>query len=935
MKVKAFSFIIIFLIFYQYSFSQRTNLGTFKGRVVDSLIKQNLHGATISVLNAIDSLLVQYGLSKEDGSFEIDHLSNGAYIAVISFTGYKENRIQFYINSSLLQVNAGLVNLETSAGIMEEVIVHSSPILIKGDTTEFDAAHFKTIPNATAEDLLKKLPGVEVDRDGTVRTNGETVTRVFVDGKRFFGNDPKMATRNLPKEIIDKIQVIDAQSEQSQFSGFDDGERIKTINIITKRDRRKGVFGKASFAAGDQSRVANAVSANIFNNDQKISFIGQNNNINNQNFTIQDFLGVSGDGAKATTTNKGKNIFSGNAAGISTTYAGGANYDDEWGKNTDVDGNYFFNNVRSTNNRDRYRESFVANDSSLYNTNQFLSENNARNDRLEFSIDHRFDSMNSVMIRPNFSYQQTESSSESTSHTTKGISLPLNDVRSFSSSKNSGYNFNNNILLRHRFLKKGRTFSLNFSLNDNTNNRTATTVSYNNRYSRGIDTVSQISTTEKAGRLYSSVFSYTEPLNLSSQIELTYTYNYTLNNSDQQTHKLDLLTGDYNIEVPNLTNIFRNTNTSHSGGLNYRMQINPQWNYSTGIAIQHAELLSNNISKSTILRQSFNNLFPNFNIQFRKSRTANFRFSYRGSTQQPNVTQLQDVIDNSNILHIRSGNSSLKPEFVNSLSLNYNSFNRLKYQALSIAINGNFTSNKISNSVIINTSSDSLLVNGYYLMPGGQFSKPENINGAFSFNGNVTYSFPIIKQRSTLHLGGRFNYNSDVNLYNQVVNFTRNYSYSATIKLDMNLKQYLDLNLSSVSNYNVAQYSMEARQNGDYFTQHLIIEPTFTSANSWMLFNDFDCFMNRGQAAGFNQTVPLWNMGLAKLFFRQKEAELRFSVFDVLDANKSITRNVEQNYIEDVRTQVLNRYFLLSFTYHLRKFKGATRQVKVQGVKKN
>jgi hypothetical protein len=931
-RLGSFLFLISLLFLTVPVLSQAKNTGTFKGKLVDSALQQNLKGATISVLNGNDSTLVSYGLSKEDGTFQIDYIPFGNYIGLITFLGYQEIRKEFSLNSNQNEYNTGILYLLETAPVLEEVLIKTSPILIKGDTTEFNAGQFKTIPNATAEDLLKKLPGMEVERDGSVKSNGEPVARILVDGKRFFGNDPKMATRNLTTDIIDKIQVIDAQSDQSQFSGFDDGERIKTINIITKKDRRKGDFGKASFAAGNSGRFANAVSANRFNGDQKISFIGQTNNINNQNFSIQDFLGTNAGGGKNGGNSKGgANIFSGNASGIAKTVAGGLNYDDVWGKNTDADGNYFYSKVNSTNNRDRFRETFVINDSSLFNTNQFRSANINQNHRFDFNLDHRFDTLNSVLVRPNYSYQQTNTYSETNSHTTKGQLTNLNDVRSIASAENSGYNFNNSILFRHRFKKRGRTFSLNVIQNLNANNRYSTNVSYNNRYSQGIDTISQVSTILKDSKTYGANFSYTEPLSMSMQLELTYNYSYNRNNSDQQTYKLDMVTGKYTIAVPNLTNLFQNTNATQTAGANYRMQINPQWNYSLGMAVQHADLTSRNFSKNTLLEQSFNNLFPNLNVQFRKSRTANFRFNYRGSTRQPDITQLQDVIDNSNLLHIRSGNPALKQEFSNTFGLAYTAFNRMTYHSLSVNVNGSFVSNKIANTNIINTSKDSLLVDGYYLIPGAQFSKPQNLNGAFNINGNINFSFPVIKQRSTMHLGGRFNYNRDVNLYNSTPSFTLSYAYTASVRLTMNLKERFDLNFSSVSNYNRVRYSTENRENNDYFTQRFVIEPTYTTKNNWILFNDFDCFMNRGQSAGYDQTIPLWNVGLARLFLKRKEAELRLTVFDLLNANKSITRNVEQNFIEDVRTQVLNRYFLVSFTYHLRKFKGPQKQDKNSG----
>ncbi|HEV8286478.1 MAG TPA: outer membrane beta-barrel protein [Chitinophagaceae bacterium] len=925
MKVTHAILLVVFLFVSIHLFSQ-TKTGTVKGKVIDSTTLQNLKSATVSILNTADSSIVRYGQSMEDGSFKLENIPFGDYILLITSVGLQNTTKNFSVSAKKPEYNAGTLYLVRDAKVLGEVVVKTPLVIIKGDTAEFNAGQVKTIPNAMAEDVLKKLPGVEVEKDGTVKSQGQNVTRVLVDGKKFFGDDPKMATKNIPADIIDKIQVIDAQSDQSVFSGFDDGNRVKTINIVTKKNRRKGIFGKASAAMGNNDRYAGAISANRFNGNQQLSFIAQGNNINNQNFTVQDFLGSmnTGGGGGGGGDNRGgggANVFNGNSSGISTTLAGGVNYNDVWGKKTLANGSYFYNNIKSTNSRDRSRETFVTGDSSLFNISQFISENNNKNQRFNIEIDHRFDSLNSLLIRPSYSYQQTDATSETHSLTTKGKLSPLNEVLSNTTSENHGYNFNNSILFRHQFKKSGRTFSINLTQGMNSNDRRGTNLSYTNNFSR-IDTVDQVTSTNRDGKNFGANVSLTERIGLKSQVELTYNYNYTKNNSDQQTYRLDTLTRKYDVVVSNLTNLFENTNISQRAGVNYRIQLNQEWSYSVGMAVQHADLTSNNQTKNSFLNQSFYNLFPAFQFQYRKMRTKNLRFSYRGSTQQPSIMQLQDVIDNSNVLYIRSGNPALKQEFTNNFNLNYNTVNITKFKYLSMSLNSSFVSNKIANTNTVNTTRDTIVVDGYKLGPGVQFSKPQNLNGAFNVSGFINYSLPVTKPKSRISFTGRINYSRDVNLVNSIKTYTNNYVLGDMIRFTMNLKEKLDLNFSSNSTYNIVRYTAQKEQNGDYFTQRFSIEPTWSTKSGWILSNDFDYVMNRGQGAGFNQSVPLWNAGLAKLFLKNKEAELRFSVFDILNQNKSITRNVEQNYIEDVRTEVLNRYFLLSFTYYLRKFNG-------------
>jgi hypothetical protein len=913
MRCIPFILLILFIFLTIDLFSQSTT-GTLKGKLVDSTSQQVFKGTSISVLNTGDSSITIFGTAKEDGSFFIREIPFGQYFLIISFLGFTDTAKIFSVTKEKPEFNAGTINFLRPPNVLTEVIVTAPLMVIKGDTTDFNASRIKTIPNATTEDLLKKLPGVEVAKDGSVKAQGETVKRVLVNGKKFFGDDPKMATKNIPADIIEKIQVIDALSDQSAFSGFDDGNRVKTINIVTKKDKKKGIFGKASVAAGNEGRYASAISSNRFSGNQQISFIAQGNNINSQNFSAQDFLGSN--------TGGGANVFSGNPSGLATTLAGGANYNDIWAKKTLVNASYFYNNIKSTADRDRFRETFVADDSSLFNTSEFFSVNDNKNHRLNFEIDHRFDSLNSLFIQPAYSYQENGSSSETHSYTTKGKLSPLNVVRSIVSSQNHGCNISNSILFRHRFKKTGRTFSLSLIQALNTNDRWGKNLSYNNSFAGGIDTTDQVSSIRSDGKSFGANFSLTEGLGLRAKVELSYNYNYRENNSDQQTYRLDTFTKEHSVVVPNLTNLFENKNISQQGGINYQMQINRKWNYSVGVAVQHAQLTSDNLTKGSFLDQSSYNLFPFFQIQFRETRAKNLRFIYRGSTRQPTVMQLQDLIDNSNTLHIRSGNPALKQEFTNNFNLNYNAVDIKTFKNFSLNLSAAFVSNKISNINIINTAHDSIFVNGFKLGPGVEFSKPQNLNGAFQISSFMNYSTPIKNPKSRINFIGVVNYNKDVNLVNLVKIFTNNYTLGGTVSFTMNVQEKLDFNFSSNSTYNIIRYSSNQERNGDYFTQRFSIEPTYSSKSGWIISNDFDYVMNRGQSSGFNQSVPLWNTGLAKLFLKKKQAELRLTVFDILNQNKTITRNVAQNYVEDVRTEALNRYFLVSFTYHLKKIEG-------------
>ena len=910
---------------------------TIRGTIIDSTVSISnisdsaissrfIKGATVSIIKKNDSSVIGYSLSNASGNFSIKNIPLGEYLLNISYLGFKQINQPLSLTGTDAEYNIGTLVMTKSEKELEGIVIKATGMMIKGDTTEFNAGEFKTIPNASTEDLLKKLPGLEVDKDGSIKTQGEPVMKILVDGKPFFGNDPKMATKNLPADIIEKIQIIDALSEQSEFSGFDDGNRVRTINIITKKDKKKGLFGKGSTAVGNEGRNAHAISANRINGEEKISFLGQMNNINNQNFTVQDFLG---DPEKSNNKNSGStNVFSGNATGISTTKGGGLNYNNIFSTKTKVNGSYFYNDIDAINNLDRFRETFVLNDSSLFNTKKTLSQNINKTHRANIEIDHMFDSSNTVLIKSNYNKQFTYILSDVASFTTRGKGININEVNSHNIYDYSGDNFYNSILLRHKFKKKGRTISLTVYQSLNSSDRESANVSFNNRYTRGIDTLDQISNSDVESNKTGSYLSYTEPINAKSQIEFTYSFSNTAGNSDQKAFKLDKLTGKHSISVPNLTNAFENTNIANRGGLNYRKQINARFNYSGGIGIQHAKLTSNNLTYVTSVRQSFINLFPNFNLQFKKGRSKNLHLTYRGNTQQPNVTQLQDVINNSNILNVKTGNPALKQEFVNSLSITYNSSNTSKSRNFYFSLNSSQISNKISNTITTNFSQDAILVDGYSLPSGGQFSKPQNLDGAYNIGANANVSFTMKNPKSSINLGTYLYNSKDVNLFNKVKSYTNRYTVAGNIKVSLNLEDWLDLNFSSNSTYNIAKYTISSIQNGNFFGQRFSVEPTFTSKNGWIVSNDFDYIINRGNSAAFNQSIPLWNAGIAKLFLKGQLGELRLTAFDILNVNKSVSRVVELNYIEDLRTQVLNQYFLLSFTYHLRSFKSSKKSEK-------
>ncbi len=912
-----FLFSTIFILIAATGFSQKVT-GSIKGVLRDSTAHQVLKRATISILKS-DSTVVQQSLSADDGSFTIGNIPEGNYILKISFSGYETRFSNFTVSNTENTLNAGVIYMDQHAHELAGVIVQTQPIVIKKDTVEFNAASFTTKPNATAEDLLQKLPGVDVDKSGNIKAQGETVQRVLVNGKRFFGDDPKTATQNLPADMIDKIQVFDDQSDQSAFTGFDDGNRVKTVNIVMKKNA--GHFGKFVAGAGDKGLYDVAGNYNTFNDDRQISIIAQLNNTNKQNFTPQDIFGGSSGGGRG----GGRGGFrggggqfqqlqslnaNGNNNGLITTSALGLNYRDNWGKNTTAYGSYFYNNMLTSKDQLTNTENFVKGSSSIFNNQDQSSNNRNINHRFNFNIETQFDTLNSLIVRPNVSYQQTRNGSNSSTSTFQGTSDTLNKSTATADSYNEGYNGSIDVLFRHKFQKKGRTFSLSLNGTGNSNNGNGNNLSRTDYFNNGIDSINNInqhyvSKTNGAG--ISANAAYTEPIGKHSQLELQYNYSYTDNKANRVTYNFDSSTGKFETVDSLLTNNYNNTYSSNRFTLNYRIQ-GAKWNLSFGNGVQFGNLTSINNTKDITVTQHYTNMYPTANFRYRFSRSSSLRFNYSGRTSQPGVTQLQPVIDNSDPLNVVIGNPNLKQSFTNSLRALFVNFKSdgEHFSNMFAMVNATFTNNSIVSNVTTN------------LATGADTTRYANLNGAYNISAYFNYGFRLNKPKSNLNFSTNFTNSKSVSLINNVINKTQNYAIGETVKFTTNLKENFDMNFSATPTYNIVKYSVNPDQNQNYFSQSLSVDATYYTNSGWLLSPSFDYTFYTGRSDGYNTSVPLLNVALAKQFLKNKQAELRFSVYDLLNQNKSIQRNVNENYVQDVQTKVLTRYFLLTFTYNLR-----------------
>jgi len=865
---------------------------------MDSTQKQSLKDATVSLLDATDSTVEEVVLAKPDGSFELRRVKPGSYLLHIIFLNYQPYYKKVNINDVSSAVNVGTVYLQPLTTSMNDIVVQQSPIVMKKDTVEFNASSFKTKPNAVAEDLLKKLPGVEVASDGTVKAQGEQVKRILVDGKRFFGDDPLMATKNLPPDVIDKIQVFDDLSDQSKFTGFDDGNRVKTINITTKKDKRKGYFGKAVAGAGTDETYDGMFNFHRFNNTNQVSALGQANDVNKQNFSNQDILGTGG--------GRGGRGGGSTGSGITTTWSGGTNLREDWKNNSTFSGSYFYNQQHNSILQNSLTQNIITADSSNFNNQSERDIKMNYNHRINLNLEENFDSSNALTLRPNISFQKTNYTTNQLSNLTNSNADSIYKTNYGSTQNNTGYNGSIDLSLKHKFKKNFRTTSLALNIQKSNNDGTINNNSINDYFSPNhTESVIQNITTGSTSFSISPTLSYTEPLAKNQMMEINYNFNYTKNTAQRFTYN------QQHIFDSAYSNDFENTYHSNRLTVSYRLQ-NAKYNFNIGTGVQLGELNSINHTTDSTIHQQYTNFTPTANFTYNFSKTNNLRIFYTGRTGQPSVSQLQPVTTTNDSISFNSGNPALKQQFTHSFRFLYTKFDMATQRVIFASINASTIVNDIQNSTIY--------LRGNGVKKGSQVTIPVNLNGTYNVSGYFNYGFPLKKPKSNLNFITNISYSQSQNLVDSASNFTHNTALGESISWTTNMSEKFDVNFKSTTNYNIANYSLQPAQNANYITQTFSVEATYFSKSGWMFATQFDYTYSGNRTAGYNTSVPLLSPYIAKQFLKNKAGELKLSVFDLLNQNTSVSRTISNNTITDSRTNTLTRYVQLTFTYNLRRF---------------
>ena len=916
------------------SFYGHAQTVSIRGKLVDGDSSNALARGSIKISPLGDTAKTTIVLADSSGAFELTNVIPGEYFLTFTYTGYDLSSRKVTAKDSTIDLGQVLMFRQQKTLNGVTVIGRTPPARQKGDTTELNASAFKVNPDATTEDLLKKAPGITVE-NGVVTAQGEAVKKVTIDGRQFFGDDATAALKNLPAEVVDKIQVFDRMSDQAQLTGFDDGNAVKSINIVTKANMRNGQFGRIYAGYGTDERYAAGTSMNFFSGNKRINVVGLFNNINQQNFSGEDLLGISG----AANTGRGNggggggrgggggntgNFQIGPQPGIAKTNAAGVNFSDLWAnKKLEFTGSYFFNNSHTVTNTLTNRELFLPGDSSQFYTEDRNSVADNTNHRVNLRMEYKIDSNNTLIIAPNISYQANQSVSVQSGMNKTAKGIVLNSTKNIRRSNLDAYNLRNDINYRHAFAKRGRAFiiSLNSGLNRRNSdvNLDAITGFADSTDVLLLDTVRQLTTNLTKGYNINPGVSYIEPIGRKGQLQFNYNHQFTRNTADQENNFYDKASGDYTRFDTSLSNLFENTVTAKIGGVSYRLG-GQQNQFSAGFNYQGTTINSDQkFPMVANVHKTYSNFLPN--IQFRRNfgKQSNLRLMYRTAVNSPSVNQLQNVINNSNPLFITLGNPLLDQSYTHFLTARYNITNTVKGTSFFAGIFGQQVNNYITNATTVATE-DSLLSKDIVLKKGAQVSQPVNLDGYKSARGFVTYGIAIKPLKSNLNLNVGMNYSRTPGLINHVKNYSNNYNYSLGVTVASNISEYIDFNVNYSANFNRVINSIQPQLNNKYYYHNTGMRLNLLTKSGWFLLNDITNQLYSGLAAGFNQSFWLWNVSGGKKFLKNKRGELKLSVFDLLKQNQSIARNVTDSYIEDVQTDVLQQYFMLTFTYTLRNF---------------
>lgn len=931
--------------------------------VVDADTGESVVGAVLTLTPVKTPEKKQYFTSAFKGAVSIPSLAYGEYSLSGAFLGYNNLDTTFRVSAS--KVSLGLLKLKP--GVQIETVVKEAKALRtsqKGDTVSYNAGAFKVVADADVEGLLKKMPGITVT-DGTVEAQGETVKKVFVDGKEFFGEDVTTAIKSLPAEAVDRVEVYNKLSDAAEFSGMDDGEGYKALNIVTRPGMRQGQFGKLYAGFGydadteteDKFKYIAGGNANVFSGDSRISFIGLFNNVNQQNFSFEDILGVSGGGG-------GRRGGMGNymvrpQSGVASVNAIGVNYSDTWGKRNQVtfQGSYFFNNTNTENRStvEKWYEAPMIPDT--LSTNGY-SDTKGYNHRFNARLEWKISENQNLMIRPRFSYQSNDPWSRTTgwqygAPADGGSGYSRTD--NFSDALRHGYNVGTSAVYRAKLGKNGRTITLDgsFSYSDNTNNSNSWSNILATQPDRpAVDPVTGVWDPANYTELrylrnlapsssYSlrGSFTYTEPVAKYAQLSFQYRASYNSQERDKRSFVTDDDTFTGGVLNPLLSNSYESGYLTQSVGPGFRFS-KERNTFIANVYYQRSALDGQIVrDDAEKIKHAYNNVTYFMMGQLNINRENSLRLFVSSYTDSPSITDLQSVYDVSDAQNISHGNPNLKPTYSHRVNFHYTNSNVEKGRTFMWMFSMNTTLDYTAQHLVQRPGD--ITIDGQAYSPNF-YSTTENLDGYWQLRTHLSYGLPIGFLKSNFNVMAGVIYTKTPSMLGGTVdaatgmisggerNDTKNMGYDFRAVLGSNISENVDFTLSWNGTYNEATNSLNADKSKNRYFNHTaqgnlkVVFPlgfTFTASAAYSQYIGF--------TNDYSEDYLLCNVWLGKKVFKNKRGEVMVGVNDLFNQNRAFSRSTGSGYTQNSTNSVIGRYYMVQFNYNLRRFgKKGSRNIK-------
>jgi hypothetical protein len=897
---------------------------TIKGIIQDTS-STIMGGATVMLLQPKDSALVNFSRANDKGAFEFRNVKNANYILKVSYVGYLPHQ-QMVTPSATEILDLGTVGIKPITKELLEVVVKTAraPLTIKGDTIEYDARSFKVPAGSSVEDLLRRLPGMEVDAQGNIKAQGKDIKKVLVDGKTFFGDDPKAATKNLGAETISKVQVFNDKSEQAKLTGVDDGKKEKAINLELKEEFKKGAFGKITGAVGTDSRMALRGNYNRFNKKEQFSILGYGNNINETGVNWSDYGEFKGNNSFNNNDNgdfgfggSGRYFYS-NGDGITNNFdgrgftnngGGGVNYNFD-NKKTKVSTSYFYNQTRLFLDQYQNKKTFLQDNS--FTTTDTTNQNNFRgNHSIGSRFEQMIDSSNTLIAKANlrFSTNNISTTQYQRNFSQENVLRTASDIRN--SSQLSSFSLTSNLIYRHKFKKKGRTFALSGGLNINNSDGTENLNSTNRFLNAGsvseqIRAIGQLNNNANRQNLLKGSVLYLEPL--SKRMYWESFYNISTDNRevgrDAFNSKLE------NQRMDSLSTYYKNVITYNRIGTSMRYS-HSGVNVTLGLAALRFDLDGKLFPRkdaqvASSISKNYNAFTPYLGADIELKSNTYLSFNYNLNVEAPQIADLQPVINNNNPFYLSTGNPDLSPEKSHNISSYFYKFDPATFMNINLWVDYNY----YLSQVVYNQTVDA---NTFIVR-----TRPENLAGGQSFNTGVYAGFPIVKTKLTLNFNSNISLSKSPTFVNGIKNETNNEGYNFTLGFSLTPSDKLIMSASGKLGFTSIKYSIEEGQNQNIKNNGIDASIKWNFAKKTFLETNLDYRNYQNDRFNFNQNIPILNCSVRHLFLKENKLEVRLAAFDVFNKRQSIIQQGFQNTVTNQTALTLARYFMLSVTYNMK-----------------